>query len=258
MSAEVHKHSGGVMFTVFSSWLAVGLSAVAMLSGGVTASAADTSETPHLAFVTEYIRELAAIENIRAAADRELQQDPKVNPFSNMIHTSTLFQLELRSQIAMLRSMKLNSPSDQLIVGITTAYERKVGLWQRMTEIGTEFMTGPREGVDYKQLAAELPQIRAELDFIDQTIFEVSPAVFATLIDLRPDSKNHASHLVITKAEKSKLLSDYSIWFPIESEGCQLYRSISPDREGLSSERLQVFGRAVGMTILFSTLTRFA
>jgi hypothetical protein len=83
-------------------------------------------------------------------------------------------------------------------------------------------MTGPREGVDHRQLAAEMPQVRAQLDSIDQTLFEVSPAVFATLIDLRPDSGNHASHLVITKVEKSKLRSDIDVqfWWPIELEAC--------------------------------------
>lgn len=64
-----------------------------------------------------------------------------------------------------------------------------------------------------------MPQVRAELDYTDQTLFEVSPAVFATLIDLRPDSKNHASHLVITKVEKSRLLSDINVQF-----GAQLNR----------------------------------
>jgi len=138
-----------------------------------------------LAFVTEYVRELAAIENIRASGERELQQDPKASPFPNIIHTSTLFQLELRSQITMLQAMKLNSPADQLVPGITKTYERKIALWQRMTEIATEFMAGPRDGVDYGKLAAELPQIRAELDYIDQALFEISPAVFATLLGAR-------------------------------------------------------------------------
>ena len=32
--------------------------------------------------------------------------------------------------------------------------------------------------------------------------------IFATLIDQKPDSKNHVSHLIITKAERAKLLSE--------------------------------------------------
>jgi hypothetical protein len=53
-----------------------------------------------------------------------------------------------------------------------------------------------------------MPQIRGEMDFIDHALFEASPAVFATLIDLKADSKGHASHLIITKEERAKLIDD--------------------------------------------------
>src|SRR5260221_13665765 len=77
-------------------------------------------ETPHLVFVTEYVRELAALENIREAGEQELKEDPD-HMFSNMIHSSTLFQLELGSQIKMLRGMRLKAPHDQ-IIGIITGF----------------------------------------------------------------------------------------------------------------------------------------
>ena len=62
-------------------------------------------ETPHLEFVTEYIRELAAVERIRAAGEEENNQDKKDDklPFAGAIHTSTLFELELGSQVKMLK-----------------------------------------------------------------------------------------------------------------------------------------------------------
>src|SRR6266850_4659933 len=86
-------------------------------------SRGEKPETPHLEFVTEYIRELAAIENIRESGEQELKEDPN-SAFSNMIHSSTLFQLELASQIKMLRGMRLKAPHDQLIPNITAFYER--------------------------------------------------------------------------------------------------------------------------------------
>ncbi len=45
------------------------------------------------------------------------------------------------------------------------------------------------------------------MDFIDQSLFEATPGVFATLIDMKADSKGHASHLIITKEEKARLIS---------------------------------------------------
>lgn len=166
-------------------------------------------ETSHLEFVTEYIRELAAVERIRAAGEDENNQDKKDDrlPFAGAVHTCTLFELELGSQVKMLNGMRLNAPFDQLIPNISGFYERKILLWRRMREISSAFIGEPRDGVDYSKLAAEMPQIRGELDFIDHSLFEATPAVFATLIDMKEDSKGHASHLIITKEEKTRLIS---------------------------------------------------
>jgi hypothetical protein len=46
------------------------------------------------------------------------------------------------------------------------------------------------------------------LDEIDHTLFQAVPTIFATLIDPKPDSKNHTSHLIVTKAERKKLIED--------------------------------------------------
>jgi hypothetical protein len=166
------------------------------------------TETPHLAFVTEYIRELAAIEDIRASGEKQLKQGKKDDVFSTAVYTSTRMQLELRSDIKMLNGMHLNDPFDFLIPDITAFYEQKIELHQRLIDIGTAFLSGPKPGVDYGRLAAEMPKIRATLDDVDHTLFQAAPSIFATLIDLKPDSKNHASHLIVTKAERQKLVED--------------------------------------------------
>jgi hypothetical protein len=172
-------------------------------------------ETPHLEFVTEYIRELAAVEQIRAEGEEENNQDTKDGkpPFAGLIHTSTMFELELRSQIKMLRGMRLNSPFNDLIPDITTFEEHKIEHWRRMSEIGGEFMGGPKKGVDYTKLAAEMPKIRGELEFIDQSLFEATPLVFATLIDTKEDSKGHDSHLIITKEQRGALIAKLNDYF---------------------------------------------
>ena len=162
------------------------------------------TETPHLEFVTEYIRELAAIERIRESAEEENKEDTKDGKpnFDGIIHTSTMFQLELGSQIKMLRDMRLNPPFDDLIPTITKFYERKIEIWRRMGEIASEFIGGPKQGVDYSKLAAEMPKLKG----VDQALFEATPTVFATLIDMKEDSKGHASHLIITKEQKAALI----------------------------------------------------
>src|SRR5437764_12000876 len=160
---------------------------------GTSSVRARKGETQHLAFFSEYIRELSAIDKIRTSANRELKerQDAKEGIFSSSIHSSTLFQLELGSQIGMLEGIRLRPPFADLIPSITTFYRRRIDLWKKMADISALFVAGRKPGVDYGKLGAEVPRLRAQLDFIDHALFEVTPMVFATLIDTKEDSKGH-------------------------------------------------------------------
>jgi hypothetical protein len=187
--------------------------AFSLALGAASTFGAEKPETPHLAFVTEYVRELAAIENIPASALQELKQATKLGvsdreALLNDVYTSTLIQLELRSQIAMLKDMHLNHPFDQLLPNLTGFYEYKIAFHQGLIDIFSAVLAGPKPGVDYGKLAAEMPKIRANLDSIDHSLFDATPLIFSTLIDRKPDSKNHVSHLIITKAERVKLIDD--------------------------------------------------
>jgi hypothetical protein len=188
--------------------------AVAFATGAASTFGAEKPETSHLAFVTEYVRELAAVENIRASAEQELKKAKESEKLSNAIYTSTRIQLELRAQIEMLKGMRLDPPFETLIPDLVGFYERKITLHQKLIDICSAFLEGPKPGVDYGKLAAELPKIRAELDDLDHTLFEVTSMIFSTLINLKKaDSKNHASHLIITKAERKKLIDDLTTKF---------------------------------------------
>lgn len=174
-------------------------------------------DTPHLAFATEYIRQLSAYEEIRDQDEQENAEAQKsgdvMGTFRSMIHSGTLFQLELRSDIAQLEAMRLSEPFDFVIPTITGVYEEKIRVWQQMVDIGTAFIEGPKPDVDYGKLGAEMPKLRANLDFVDQTLLQISPAVFATLIDVKEDSQGHASHLIITKAERQNLIDKLNTAF---------------------------------------------
>ena len=50
-----------------------------------------------------------------------------------------------------------------------------------------------------------MPEITAKLEFIDKTLFKFGSLIFALLIDPKPDSENHMSRLLITKAQRKQL-----------------------------------------------------
>jgi hypothetical protein len=178
---------------------------------GKTAKVAQP-ETSHLAFVKEFIRETITSEDQMVSLQKELSEAKDPNEkISTGIYASKSIQLELRSQIAMLQSMRLDPPFETLIPDLVGFYQHEIELHQSLIEIASKFLAGPKPGVDYQALAVKMPQLRAELESTQKGVFEASPMVFMTLIDPKPDSQNHVSHLIITKQEKSDLLSSLDI-----------------------------------------------
>jgi len=184
---------------------------IALLCIAPNSRAAD-EETHHLRFVSEYIRELGAIERIRSSAESDLK-DKNGDAFAGCIRNSTSMQLELQSQISMLSTMRLNPPFDALPRNLAQFYGQKIDSYQDFIDVCSALLAGPKPNVDYEKLAAEAPKITARLDYLDHALFEASPLIFATLIDPKPDSKNHVSHLVITKAERRRLIKDITEMF---------------------------------------------
>lgn len=181
---------------------------LALIQVTALASGLEKPPTPPLEFATEYVRELISIEQVRARGEADFKDTTyETAKLTSGIHFSTLIQIELRSQIRMLKPMRLTGQFKDLIPGLIVFDQQKIDLHERMINVTTEFLGAPKPGVDYGKLLAEIPKIRAELEDIDNTMFaNVTPLACMVLIDMRPDSKNHVSHLVITKEEKSELV----------------------------------------------------
>jgi hypothetical protein len=103
----------------------------------------------------------------------------------------------------MLKSMRLNDPFDTLIPTLIACYQHQIELHQKLMDISGKFLAGPKPGVDYQALEAKVPEIRAEMDDTRKVVFDAATLVFMSLVDMKADSKGHASHLLITKAESA-------------------------------------------------------
>jgi hypothetical protein len=182
-----------------------------MSYSSVSVRAADNA---NLQFVTEYVRELGELERLRAAAFDELNADADAsNKMASCVRSSTRFELELQAQVSMLRRMQLVPPFDQLPSNIGEFDQRRIELYNRMGEGCSTMLAGPKPNIDYGAISAELPKITAEIEYVDHSLFQAMPLIFATLIDPAPDAKNHMSKLIITKAQRKKLIDDLDSYF---------------------------------------------
>jgi hypothetical protein len=164
-------------------------------------------------FVSEYVRELGAIEGIRANGERELKGKSGADTLSDCIRNSERMQLELGSQIRILQSNTLQPQFKDLIPTILKYYDYKLQIWQKLSDGCSALIAGPQPNVDYGKIAADAPKLTAQLEYIDKAIFEATPLIFATLIDMKPDAQNHVNHLIITKDERDKLVRSIVLSF---------------------------------------------
>jgi hypothetical protein len=184
---------------------------VTLCCGSAPCWAADAS---HLQFVTEYIRELGELERLRSVAFEELNADANTSSkMASCVRSSARFDLELRAQIGMLRRAQLAAPFETLPSNISEFNQRRLELYNRMGEGCAAMLAGPKPNLDYGAISAELPKITAEIEYIDHSLFEATPLIFATLIDPVPDADNHMSKLIITKAERKKLIESLNSRF---------------------------------------------
>jgi hypothetical protein len=179
--------------------------AVCALLTVTTPARAASSETPHLEFVKLYIEQLGAFEDIRDAAAKELKTDPDTQRVADCVHTMTQYQLELSTQISVLKGLHLNKPFDSLVENIADFDKQKFDLYKEYGDACATLLEGPKPNVDYGKITAGLPKINAQIEFIDKAIFKAAPAVFATLIQMKENSHGGADHLIITRAERDDL-----------------------------------------------------
>ena len=189
--------------------LLVGVVVAAAFGGHVAfAMPPEEDKVARIAFVNEFIRELGVINDVRERWEKDHRADTSTaQEMATAIRTSTRAKLELATNINMLGDIHLNSRFNDFRVNLQDIYKQKMVLQDEITKIASEFISGPKPGVDYGALAARMPQITATNDYLDKILFDASPAVFLSLVDEKEDREGHLSHLIITAAQRKQMVN---------------------------------------------------
>lgn len=181
---------------------------------GLIAAPSSAAQTTPFEFFGTYVSQLATFEQLRASAEQEVQESAGDSLKISMgcIHSGTRYDLEASSAASMMDGMHLsghfgNEDFQQLPHQIAEIYRLRQAFMRKITGICTAFAEGPKAGVDYKTLAAQMPKLRASIEDLDQTLMVSGVLAFSTLISDREDSQGHASHLIIGCLQKQELLN---------------------------------------------------
>jgi len=174
-------------------------------------AAPNVQETPPFVVATEYVRELGELWAIQREVDQEIlddktSDDPANATLMTAIRHATRMKMALKADIAILSKMRITRKEHEQTLGFLIGfYQHKVDLNEKVIRNTTAFLSR-RPGVDYGKLMAEAPQLTAEMEDIDRTLFQMTPLVFMSWIDMKPDSENHVNHLLLRTSQREALV----------------------------------------------------
>jgi hypothetical protein len=160
------------------------------------------------AFVDQLIEahqgeQLAAREFAAAQKGSDGQQQILISAVRNC----TRMKLKLNVMIGRVEQMHLADANfDKLPPYLTQMYARKVDLCGEIVQTAQTLLEGPKAGVNYGKLAGHMPEVTAQVEHVNESIFKATPMVALSLVSNRPDSKNRLSHLSITRKQAQDLL----------------------------------------------------
>jgi hypothetical protein len=171
-------------------------------------------ESPRLEFVKEFVRQTSECERLRSEANEEVHQAAGTGQQNSQsillaeIHGSTAIALELRADLRMIQGKHFNPPFQDLVPALSELYREKLEYHQRLVEISKAFIAESDNVSDYNKMTAELPEIRANLENIDNTLAtKVSVLVFMLLTDMRKtNTEGKVDRLIITRADRDDLV----------------------------------------------------
>lgn len=193
----------------------------------VQAHAAPESDAVRSAMLRAYTENLIEAHQDEEKAKRDLnaiapgpEQTNEV--MASIIQNGTTTRMNLRVALARIEGIKVSDANfSGMLPGLITQYQAKTYLYSELIETAKTMLAGPKSGIDYGKIAGHIPEITAQLDFVNKSLFHASTLVCLFLVSQKPDSKNQASHLGITRKEAQTTIDRLQVEFGTSMEDNQ-------------------------------------
>jgi hypothetical protein len=152
-----------------------------------------------IALVREFVRELEVLYRLQETAKKELAED---SSGQGKLMTS----VRMRSRTLLQMNDSLNR-LDMISVAGQWAEFRDLLKELHQHQMSKTMLAGPEPGVNYGKLVARAPELTAQMEQIDKSIFDMSQAMFFALVDdERVEADGNLHHLILTKKDRTSMV----------------------------------------------------
>jgi hypothetical protein len=196
------------------SILALGVAA--LLCVGVTVreaaqaerSPGATEKTARIALVREFVREMEVLYRLQETAKKEFAEDSSTTgKITTGIRVGTRTQFEMQESVSRLHMIGLDTRWGEYRDLLQSFHNQRMATVQEMTQIGKAMLSGPEPGVNYGAMTARAPELTAQVEQIDKSMFTMSQPLFLALVDEgRVEADGNLHHLILNKKDRADMV----------------------------------------------------
>src|SRR5471032_370959 len=181
--------------------------------------AESVAHTERYELARTFVEELVGMHQAEVLMNRDLKAIPQNSDRTQatmiaIVRNGTRTRMRLNVTIRLLQQIEpVDKNFESLISYLINMYGRKEQLYAEMVDAGKTMLAGEKPGVDYGVLVGRMPEVRAQLEFVDESIFKAVPMLGMLMVSDKPDSKGHLSHFAITRKEAQEIISMIQIGF---------------------------------------------
>jgi hypothetical protein len=165
-------------------------------------------KNPRVQLASEFVRELEVIYRLQETGKKELAEDNSGSgKLTTGIRVGARTMIEMNESIGRLDGIAVDGQWAKFRDMLKELDSERARVFRELNQMTKAMMSGPKPGVNYGAMAAHAPELTAELEQVDKSMFNMAKAMFFAVVDdkrLGPDGKLY--HLLLTKKERADMV----------------------------------------------------
>jgi hypothetical protein len=174
-----------------------------------------TEKTARIALVREFVREMEVLYRLQETAKKEFAEDSSTTgKLTTGIRVGTRTLFEMQESVSRLDMIGLDTGWGKFRDLLKSFHNQRMATVQEMNQIAKAMLSGPAPGVNYGEMTARAPELTAQVEQIDKSMFQMSQALFLALVDDgRVDADGNLHHLILNKKDRAGMVHTIDIAF---------------------------------------------
>jgi hypothetical protein len=168
-----------------------------------------------VALVREFVREMEVLYRLQETAKKEFAEDNSSSgrlTTSIRVGTRTLF--EMQESVNRLQIISLDGRWGEFRDFLKSFHNERMMAVREMIQMSKAMLRGPEPGVNYGAMSARAPELTAQVERIDKSMFTISQPLFLALVDEgRVGADGNLHHLILNKKDRASMLHTIDIGF---------------------------------------------